>query len=549
VRERAEGEKSRRRSERAGRSRRRSRVLHSHFEPVPPPDRATFPIVSGAACDYAWDQDGFVTASERAMPSTPFDSAIFRDVFAAPAMRAAFSDESAVRRWTEVEVALAAAEARAGVIPAEAAAAIRQGARPEAINLEKLKAETDLVGYPIVGVVHQLAAQVGEAGRYLHWGATTQDIMDTATVLQIKEALALVEADLAAIEAALARLAARHRQTVMAGRTHLQHALPVTFGYKAVVWLAMIRRHRQRLAELKPRVLVGQLAGAAGTLASLGDKGLAVHDALMDELGLGRAPAPWHVARDTLAEAVTFLGLVTGSLAKIATDIILLMQTEVAEAFEPFVAGRGSSSTMPQKRNPISCELIVAAARIVRGQVGLMLDAMAADHERATGPWHLEWVAIPQAFLAASGALRQSRFMLEGLIVDTGRMRRNLDLTGGLIVAEAVMMALAQHTGRGPAHDLVYGACRAALDKGTTLLAELERRPDVTRHLALARLAGFTDPVNYLGSASDMIDRVLAAAREPDQRRRSWRHPAARPRAEVFDTESAERVFQKQPAD
>jgi 3-carboxy-cis,cis-muconate cycloisomerase len=443
------------------------------------------------------------------MPSTPFDSAIFRDAFGAPAMRAVFSDEAAVRRYVEVEVALAAAEARVGVIPVAAAESIRAGARPEAIDLAKLKAETDLVGYPIVGLVHQLAGQVGDAGRYVHWGATTQDIMDTATVLQIKEALVLVEVDLEAIDAALASLAAGHRQSVMAGRTHLQHALPVTFGYKAAVWLAMIRRHRQRLAELRPRVLVGQLGGAAGTLASLGDKGLAVHDALMDELGLAGPPAPWHVARDGFAEAVSFLGLVTGSLAKIATDVMLLMQTEVAEAFEPFVQGRGSSSTMPQKRNPISCELIVAAARVVRGHVGLMLDAMVADHERATGPWQLEWVAIPESFLAASGALRQSRFMLEGLIVDAGRMRRNLDLTGGLIVAEAVMMALAQHTGRGAAHDLVYGACRAALDKGTTLLVELERHPEVTRHLDARRLAELTDPVNYLGSAPAMIDRVL----------------------------------------
>jgi 3-carboxy-cis,cis-muconate cycloisomerase len=443
------------------------------------------------------------------VPSTPFDSAIFRDVFAAPAMRAAFSDEAAVRRWVDVEVALAAAEARAGVIPHEAAEAIRRGARPEAIDLARLKAETDLVGYPIVGVVHQLANQVGEAGRYVHWGATTQDIMDTATVLQVREALALVEADLTAIDAALAGLTGRHRRTVMAGRTHLQHALPVTFGHKAAVWLAAVRRHRQRLAELRPRVLVGQFAGAAGTLASLGDRGLAVHDALMDELGLGRPSAPWHVARDGLAETVAFLGLVTGSLAKVATDVMLLMQSEVAEAFEPFVQGRGSSSTMPQKRNPISCELIVAAARIVRGNVGLMLDAMLADHERATGPWHLEWVAVPEAFLAASGALRQSRFMLEGLTVDAGRMRRNLDLTGGLIVAEAVMMALARHTGRGAAHDLVYGACRAALDNGTTFLAELERLPEVTRHLNPQRLAELTDPVGYLGSTSAMIDRAL----------------------------------------
>jgi 3-carboxy-cis,cis-muconate cycloisomerase len=446
------------------------------------------------------------------MPSTALDSGIFRDAFGAPAMRAVFSDAAAAARWVDVEVALARAEARVGVIPAEAAQAISERARRDAVDLDGLKTETDLVGYPIVGLVHQLAGQCGEAGRWLHWGATTQDIMDTATVLQVRDALALVEADLAALEAALAALAQKHRATVMAGRTHLQHALPVTFGYKAAVWLGMVRRHRQRLTELRPRVLVGQFAGAAGTLASLGDKGLAVHDALMDELGLGRPATPWHAARDGLAETVAFLGLVTGSLAKIATDVMLLMQTEVAEVFEPFVTGRGASSTMPQKRNPISCELIVAAAKIVRGNVGLMLDAMAADHERATGPWHLEWVALPEAFIAAGGALRQARFMLEGLIVDAGRMRRNLDLTGGLIVAEAVMMALARHTGRQAAHDIVYGACRAALEQGTTLLQALEGRGEVTRHLAPERLAELVEPENYLGATQAMIDRALATS-------------------------------------
>jgi len=447
------------------------------------------------------------------MPSTVFDSDIFRDAFGSAAMRAIFCDASTIARYVEVEVALAAAEAGVGVIPKDAAAAIKRLARADAIDVAKLKAETDLVGYPIVGVVHQLAKQCGDAGRYVHWGATTQDIMDTATVLQIRDALALVEADLAALDKGLAALARKHRDTVMAGRTHLQHALPVTFGYKAAVWLSMVQRHRQRLAELKPRVLVGQFAGAAGTLASLGDGGLAVHDALMDVLRLGRPPIAWHVARDGLAETVSFLGLVTGTLAKIATDVMLMMQTEVGEVFEPFVKGRGSSSTMPQKRNPIACEFIVAAAKIVRQHAGLMLDALVADHERATGPWQLEWAAIPEAFIATGGALRQSRFLLDGLIVDAGRMRRNLDLTGGLIVAEAVMMALAEHTGRQDAHDIVYGACRMALDNGSTLLAELARLPEVTRHLDKQRLAELTDPVNYLGSAQAMVDRALSRDR------------------------------------
>ena len=259
-------------------------------------------------------------------------------------------------------------------------------------------------------------------------------------------------------------------------------------------------------------MLVGQFGGAVGTLASLGDNGLAVHDALMAELGLGSSPMPWHVGRDSLAETVSALALITGSLAKIATDIMLLMQTEVGEAFEPFEEGRGSSSTMPQKRNPIACELIIAAARIVRQHAGLMFDAVAADHERATGPWHLEWMALPEAFLATGAALTHARAMLEGLIVEPERMRRNLELTGGLIVAEAVMMALAEHTGRQAAHHIVAHASRAALEKGTPLLVQLERDPQVIQHLDGKRLRQLTDPVNYLGSTQAMVDRMLVAA-------------------------------------
>ena len=444
------------------------------------------------------------------MPSTALDSELFRDAFGTPAMRAVFADAALVRRYVEVEVALARAEAKVGVIPAEAAEAIAHAARPEAVDLGQLKAETDVVGYPIVGIVHQLAKQCGAAGGYVHWGATTQDIMDCATVLQVRAAMDLVDADLAHLQTTLACLARAHRDTAMAGRTHLQHALPVTFGLKAAIWLTLIDRHRERLAQLKPRVLVAQFAGAAGTLASLGDEGLAVADALADELGLARASAPWHVARDGLAEAVSFLGLVTGSLGKIATDVMLMMQTEVGEVFEPFVKGRGSSSTMPQKRNPISCELIIALSRIVRQQAGLMLDAMHADHERATGPWHLEWAAIPEAFIATAGALHQARFMLDGLEVRPDAMTRNLALTQGLIAAEAVMMGLAPHTGRQVAHDLVYAACRKTLDGGGTLLEALAAVPEVTRHLDHAALVRLVDPRNYLGSAPGMVDRVLA---------------------------------------
>ncbi len=448
------------------------------------------------------------------MPSTVFDSDIFRDAFGSPEMRAIFSDAALVARYVEVEVALAKVQGALGLIPADAAAAIGKHADAAKLDMAKLKTETDLVGYPIVSVVHQVQKQVGDAGRYLHWGATTQDIMDTATVLQVRSGLDLIDRDLKTIGDDLAALADKHRTTVMAGRTHLQHALPTTFGLKVAVWLSMIDRHRQRLAQVRSRVQMGQFGGAAGTLASLKDKGLAVHDALCAELGLECPVVPWHVARDGLAEVVGLLGLVCGTLGKIATDVMLLMQTEVGEAFEPFMQGRGSSSTMPQKRNPISSELMAAAARSVRQDVGLMLDSLAgADHERATGPWHLEWIALPRAFIATGGALAQAKFLAGGLIVDAARMRKNLDMTGGLIVAEAVMMALAEKIGRGPAHDCVYGACRRALDGGTMLLDELKKEPQVTQAISPATLARLVDPAHYLGTADQMIDRVLAAHR------------------------------------
>ena len=352
------------------------------------------------------------------------------------------------------------------MIPAEAAAEITARCKLDALDLDLLRQETDIVGYPILPLVHQLVKMCGESGRYVHWGATTQDIMDTAVVLQVRDGLALIEEGSLGLARDPGRPAERHRDTLMAGRTHLQQALPVTFGYKAAVWLSMFDRHAERLAQLRPRVLVGQLAGAAGTLASLGDAGLDVQRALMEELGLGVPAATWHVARDGLAEAVSFLGLVTGSLGKIAYDVMLMASTELAEVYEPFVTGRGASSTMPQKRNPISSELMLAAAKAVRQHAGLMLDAMIQDFERATGPWHAEWIALPDSFVLSAGALHQAKFMLGGLIVDEQQMRKNLDLTSGLIVAEAVMMGLAPYLGRQQAHDVVYAACRRVNEQG-----------------------------------------------------------------------------------
>ena len=441
--------------------------------------------------------------------STVLDSILFRDAFGTPAMRDVFSDRRLIARYIEVEVALAKAEARCGVIPSEAAEVIGRESSLERIDFDHMRHETDIVGYPILPLVHQLVSMCGEAGRYVHWGATTQDIMDTANVLQVRDALDIVESDIRTLRGILADLAKKHRDTPMAGRTHLQQALPVTFGYKVAIWLAMFDRHQQRLTQLRERVLCVEFAGAAGTLASLGEKGLEVQKALAQELGLAVPATTWHVARDGFAEAVNLLSLVTGSLGKIAMDIMIMASTEFAEVYEPFVKGRGASSTMPQKRNPISSELMLAAAKGVRQHAGLMVDAMIQDFERATGPWHAEWIAIPESFILTAGALHQAKFALGGLIVDTEQMRRNLGISRGLIVAEAVMMGLAPAIGRQQAHDVVYDACRTVNEKGGTLAEALAALPAVTAHFDRAAIDRLTDPTNYLGLSPQMVDRAL----------------------------------------
>ncbi len=446
------------------------------------------------------------------MASNVLDSVLFRDSFGTPQMRAVFDDRELIRKYVQVEVALAKAQARCGVIPEAAAKEIAAKCNADTLDFDLLRHETEIVGYPILPLVHQIAKQAGASGGYVHWGATTQDIMDTAVVLQVRDGLDIVQADVKALRGILGGLSKKYRDTPMAGRTHLQQALPVTFGYKCAVWLDMFDRHAERIAQARPRVLVGEFAGAAGTLASLGDKGLAVQKAMMEELGLGVPVSTWHVARDGFAEAVNLLGVITGSLGKIAYDVMIMASNEFGELYEPFVKGRGASSTMPQKRNPISSELMLACAKGVRQQAGLMLDAMVQDLERATGPWHAEWIAIPESFVLAAGALNQAKFMLGGLIVDEKAMARNLDMTKGLIVAEAVMMGLAPHIGRQDAHDVVYDACRVVNEKGGRLADVLNAMPSVSSRLDPKLIERLTDPANYLGMAPQMVDQVLASS-------------------------------------
>ncbi|MFL5656594.1 MAG: 3-carboxy-cis,cis-muconate cycloisomerase [Ktedonobacteraceae bacterium] len=444
------------------------------------------------------------------MTSTMMDSTVFRHIFSSEPMRQVFSDENRVQCYLDIEAALASVQARLGLIPQRAADEITAKCTLDIIDMAKLKSKTELIGYPVLPVVQQLvAACADDLGEYCHWGATTQDITDTATILQIRQALALIEEDLAAVSGHLADLARRYRATPMAGRSNLQQAVPITFGYKVATWLAAIERHRQRLVELRPRVLVGEFGGAAGTLASLGTAGLEVQEGLMTELGLGQPEIAWHTARDRIAEVGCFLGLVTGTLGKIATDVKLLMQTEVGEVFEPYAKDRGSSSTMPQKRNPISCNYIHACVAMVRQLVAALLDAMVEDHERSTGPWEIEWIAVPEIFLLTAGALHQERTLLSDLEVDAARMRANLEITQGLISTEAVMMGLAPHLGRQRAHDLVYDISRQASTSGRPLLDLLAENEEIAASLDRTTLAKLLDPAEYLGLSGEMVDRVL----------------------------------------
>lgn len=376
------------------------------------------------------------------MPVSVLDSRIFRNLFSTGEIRSVFEEESYASYLIDVETALARAQSKLGVIPVDVGQILTTACDASKLDYERLGEETEIVGYPILPLIRQLIEMCPEEeAKYIHWGATTQDIMDTASILQIDSALGLVSGELESLEETLIALADKHRDTPMAGRTHLQHALPITFGYKCAVWLSSIQRHRQRLLQIGQRCLLVQFGGAAGTLASLGsdETGLKVRAELAKELRLKDPPITWHVARDNIAEIVNFLALVGGSLAKIALDIILMSANELGEVSEPYVPHRGASSTMPQKRNPISSEVILAASKMLRANAGLALDAMVSDFERASGPWHLEWAVVGESFVLLCGALHQTNFALSGLVVHEIAMSENLASTKGLIVGEAVM--------------------------------------------------------------------------------------------------------------
>jgi 3-carboxy-cis,cis-muconate cycloisomerase len=350
-----------------------------------------------------------------------------------------------------------------------------------------------------------------KAAGFVHWGATSQDAIDTGTILQIRGALDLIDQDTARLADSLTALAEKHSATLMAGRSWMQQAGPTTLGLKAAGWLDAMGRHRERLGEMRTRVLVLQFGGAVGTLAAFGDQGLAVAASLAEELKLSLPAMSWHSHRDRLAEVAGNLGMLVGTLGKIARDISLMAQTEVGEVSEPAVAGRGGSSTLPQKRNPVSSAAILAAAERVPALVSVMLGSMTQEHERGLGGWHAEWETLPEIFLLAAGAIAHTNFAANGLEVNEKRLAANLNLSGGLIMAESVAFALAKHTGKSRAHEIVQQACRLAMESGRPLAEILNEDEKVRAHLSPEEMARSLDPRNYLGSAREMIRSVLQA--------------------------------------
>ena len=428
------------------------------------------------------------------------------------------SDRTCLQEMLSFEAALATAESHAGVIPASAVQAISQQCKAPLFDLDALARGAKSSGNIAIPLVKALTAQVAkydaEAARYVHWGATSQDVIDTGLILQLRGALACVASNLDKLAKGLAELAAAHRSTVMVGRTWLQQALPTTFGAKVAGWLDAIDRHRERLHETQHRCLVLQFGGAVGTLAALHDKSDEVAKYLAEELKLPLAEIPWHSHRDRVAEIATTLGLVVGTLGKIAKDISLLSQTEVGEVFEPSEPGRGGSSTMPHKRNPVACAAVLSASIRVPGLVSTMLAAMPQEHERGLGGWHAEWETLPEIVSLAGGAVHTMAEIAPRLEVDAERMRQNLDATRGLIFAEAVSMALAQKIGKAKAHDLVEVACNESKISGKHLRDVVRGEATISQSLPADEIDGFFDARKYLGLAEEFVDRVVAASEQ-----------------------------------
>lgn len=444
------------------------------------------------------------------MSSTMINSRIFGDWFGSAQMREIFTDEYRLQCWLDVEAALARVQAKLGMIPEEAAEEISAKAKVTNLHLEEFKKEADRTVHPLMPLIWGLQRVCRkEYGEYIHWGATTQDIMDTGMVLQIKEAAGLIFEELKEIEQILKDLAQRHRFTLMPGRTHGQHALPITFGFKVAVWLAEVRRHLQRWAESRSRVLVGNLSGAVGTHAAMGSLGIKVQEGVLEELGLGKPEITWHSARDRISEFITLLAAICATLGKIAKEVINLQKTEVGELAEPFVLGKIGSSTMPQKRNPHLGETVLALSKMARYQAALALEVMVQEHERDMASWMVEWEMVPQVCIYTSGILKHSRLILQDLVVNEKRMRTNLDILRGLILAEPVMFALAQKVGHRAAHQIVYEIAMKAYEENLAFKDALLADERVAQYLRPEKIDELLDPEKYTGLCQEIVDNIV----------------------------------------
>ncbi|MEA2895901.1 MAG: 3-carboxy-cis,cis-muconate cycloisomerase [Bradyrhizobium sp.] len=446
--------------------------------------------------------------------STPL-SPLLAPLFSSAAMRAVCDDAATLQHMLDFEAALARAEAAVGVIPASAVGPIANACKAGAYDLSALAEAATRSGNLAIPLVKALTADVAradaEAARYVHWGATSQDVIDTATMLGLRAAIDALLPDLDRAIAGFSGLARQHRDTAMVARTWLQHALPMPFGLKLVEYAAALHRSRTRLKRLRREGLALQFGGAAGTLAALDDNGLLVAEKLAAVLELPLPDAPWHTHRDRIADAASGFAILAGSCGKIARDVSLMMQTDVAEAFEPSGEGRGGSSTMPHKRNPVAAATALAAATMAPNLAATIFAAQVQDHERSAGPWHAEWPTLPTLQLVTSGALAAIVELAEGLEVDVARMRVNLDATHGLIMAEAVTFALAEKIGKSDAHHLVEAASKKALAAKQHLRDVLTSDPKVTAHLGAGKLAKLFEPMAYQGVSQALIDRLLAS--------------------------------------
>ena len=431
------------------------------------------------------------------------------------AMQQIFSARSTLQSMLDVEAALARALAAKGVIPVSAVDPWVRCCQADQIDVPSLVIAAQDAGNIAIPMVKQLtvavAAMDADAARYVHWGATSQDVIDTGRVLQLREAINVITHELSTLVDALAGMAQCYRDTPMIGRTWLQHALPITFGMKLAGWLDALLRHQQRLAVCREQVCVLQFGGASGTLASLGEHASSVAQAMARELDLAIPHLPWHAHRDRFVECATTLGMLTGTLGKIARDISLMSQTEVAELSEPGGPGRGGSSSMPHKRNPVGSAAVLSAATRVPSMVATLLSAMPNEHERALGGWQSEWETLPEIVSLSAAALAHLRSVIDGLQVDTARMRSNIDASRGMVMAESVALALATSLGRAQAHQIVEAACHKAYAENSDLLTVLQEEPEVVGVLSKQRLAQLFDPLTYVGEAGNFVDRVLEA--------------------------------------